>query len=94
MDGLNLDHDEARAVHRVVRAMHDGECPNCHKLHSSAAMQSGSGHECPSCGFTISSDESAAAMLEFARFMDRNLAVFWEWSWRRKQAAAQPEKGA
>jgi hypothetical protein len=24
---LNLDNDEARALHRIVRAMHDGECP-------------------------------------------------------------------
>lgn len=29
---LNLDHDEARALHRIVRAMHDGECPKCHKV--------------------------------------------------------------
>ncbi len=37
--GLNLDHNEARAVHRVVRAMHDGECPRCHTLRSSELMR-------------------------------------------------------
>lgn len=25
MNDLNLDHDEARALHRIVRAMHDGD---------------------------------------------------------------------
>lgn len=35
---LNHDHDLARSVHRVIRAMHDGECPCCHTLHPSDAM--------------------------------------------------------
>lgn len=39
---LNSDvepHDVARALHRVVRAMHDGECPQCHSIFSSGAMR-------------------------------------------------------
>lgn len=36
--GLNSDHTDARALHRVVRAMHDGECPKCHKVHPSDKM--------------------------------------------------------
>lgn len=38
MSELNLDHDEARALHRIVRAMHDGECPKCHTLSDSRRM--------------------------------------------------------
>jgi uncharacterized protein YhaN len=38
-DNLNLDHDEARALHRIVRAMHDGECPKCHRVHAAEDMQ-------------------------------------------------------
>jgi hypothetical protein len=38
MNPLNLDHDEARALHRIVRAMHDGECPNCHSIHDAREM--------------------------------------------------------
>ena len=29
---LDVDFEQARAVHRVVRAMHDGECPRCHTI--------------------------------------------------------------
>ena len=36
---LNLDHDLARALHRVVRAMHDGECPRCHEVYASERMR-------------------------------------------------------
>lgn len=39
MSELNLDHDEARALHRIVRAMHDGECPKCHAVHQSDKMR-------------------------------------------------------
>ena len=38
-DTLNLDRDEARALHRIVRAMHDGECPKCHAVHPSERMR-------------------------------------------------------
>lgn len=80
----DTDHSErARALHRVVRAMHDGECPKCHALHSSADMTryiyAGGGHRCPTCAFTITAAESEAALEEFAGFMDKNLAVFEEW---------------
>ena len=78
---LNHDHDEARALHRVVRAMHDGECPKCHRLHPAEVMLVGPpmGHQCPSCGFSISTAESEAALAEFGKFMDANLAVFEKW---------------
>ena len=38
---LNLDvsAEEARALHRIVRAMHDGHCPNCGGIHDSKEMR-------------------------------------------------------
>jgi len=124
-EGLNLDHDEARALHRVVRAMHDGECPKCHTLHDARDMLQydtpqirctkcgktsaenkqkycGKGdnkdnehrwermprpaidakivaHVCLKCGFRITAEESAAALAEFGKFMDRNLEIFEQW---------------
>lgn len=29
---LDVKDDEARALHRIVRAMHDGHCPSCGHL--------------------------------------------------------------
>lgn len=94
-DALNSDHDEARALHRVVRAMHDGECPKCHKVHDSSAMRTAwqsdhmgsplvwvKGWKCPSCGFRIMQQVAEAALLQFAKFMDRNCDIFEEWQTR------------
>ncbi len=87
MSSLHNDVDageRARALHRVVRAMHDGECPDCHKIHRAEAMEQRAifgaliGHACPSCGFQLSADESAAALQEFAPYMTRNLLIFEE----------------
>lgn len=84
MNGSNNDVDtaeRARALHRVVRAMHDGECPSCHQLWTSEQVRApnGDGHECPGCGFVISAEESREALKEFAVFMDRNLDIFEHW---------------
>lgn len=97
---LNLDHEEARALHRIVRAMHDGECPKCHDIHASDRMviwdRSGDtgqgekfkrGWRCPSCGFEITNEEAAEVFRIFAPFMKRNLAVFEKW---RAAHADQP----
>lgn len=78
-DDLNLDRDISRALHRVVRAMHDGECPECHNLFSSGEMETPDGHQCPACAFKISRAESAAVLELFAEYMDRNLEVFKRW---------------
>ena len=42
----NVDGDTARCLHRVVRAMHDGHCPNCGLLSSASEMEVAGGHEC------------------------------------------------
>lgn len=86
---LDVEFEQARAVHRVVRAMHDGECPKCHRLFESKEMvwapgnagNPNSAHKCPNrqCGFTISKEEMQAAINLFAPVMEKNLEVFEEW---------------
>lgn len=87
---LNLDHDEARALHRIVRAMHDGECPQCHDVFDAREMRrtyarmrttpmNQEGWECPACHFSISQMEAEEVLRLFAPFMERNLAVFRAW---------------
>lgn len=74
--------DIARALHRVVRAMHDGECPKCHELHSSDRMRDIDKHDrwvCPSCGFSISNEEADAALECFKPYMENNLKIFENW---------------
>lgn len=84
---LDTDVDTARAVHRVVRAMHDGECPRCHILFKSSSMlisdrslsAIGGDEMCPKCGFMITRSEQQAAIDLFGPIMDRNLDVFEAW---------------
>ena len=77
---LDVDFETARSIHRIVRAMHDGECPKCHALFESRHMTTMSGDEqCPACGFTITHDEMQAATQTFAPVMERNLEVFETW---------------
>lgn len=85
----------AEAVHEIVRALHDGECPKCHELFKSfqtvvpkpVTFSKGLPREdekCPSCGFTITREEIKAALKEFAPVMEKNLEVFEEWRKGRK----------
>ncbi len=96
MSELNHDHDVARSLHRVVRAMHDGECPKCHNVHPSDKMpysywsdgETYRGWRCPSCLFAITEEEANTIFQIFAPFMERNLAVFEQW--RRDGQAGLP----
>lgn len=91
---LDVDFETARALHRVVRAMNDGECPKCHILIEDYHMRKDSPLEmspkhtqtmiCPRCGFTITGEEAEAAMQTFSPVMDRNLEVFEKWRKSRK----------
>lgn len=76
------DFEVARSIHRIVRAMHDGECPRCHALAESRAMRAERTVRdmvCPECGFTITESEQVAAIKMFAPVMERNLEVFERW---------------
>jgi hypothetical protein len=89
---LNLDHNLGRALHRIVRAMHDGECPRCHKLQAADTVwttrpvykpNSRLGFEkimfCRFCEFTITEEESEAVIREFGPYMEQNLQIFETW---------------
>lgn len=79
--GMNSDvtASESRALHRVVRAMHDGNCPKCGLLEPSHEFVRDDGHMCPRCGFAISHDEATAALETFRPFMELNVAAFETW---------------
>jgi hypothetical protein len=86
---LDIDFETARALHRVVRGMHDGECPSCHGLVESHNMRQPRRADdqqvgnfdlkCPGCGFTITAKEQDAAIRAFGPVMEKNLAIFQEW---------------
>lgn len=87
---LNLDVDpgvRARALHRVVRAMHDGHCPKCGHLGPSDQFirpKAGWGiesaeHICPKCGFSISDSEASAALAEFLPYLGESVKIFEEY---------------
>lgn len=90
---LNLDvqAEQARALHRVVRAMHDGHCPNCGYLGASDLFVvdyvSGSerltDHVCPHCGFAVSDSEAKEALAQFAPFLQKSVVLFKQWQAER-----------
>ena len=95
---LDVDFETARSLHRIVRAMHDGECPSCHRLFQPNSVVSEKGSysfasdpkedkKCPNCGFTITRDEIDAALGQFAPVMEKNLQVFEQW--RRQRSSKQ-----
>jgi len=79
---VSLAPDTARALHRVVRALHDGNCPKCGALNPSDTVYDTAVYEgwcCPDCKFTITAEEAKAAMAAFRPFMEANLAIFEAW---------------
>lgn len=82
MSDLNLDvsAEEARALHRIVRSMHDGHCPACSLIGPAEAFEGPLGsHICPGCEFSISGAEAGAALAAFRPYLQRSLAVFEKW---------------
>jgi hypothetical protein len=86
---LCLDTDvlnKARALHRVWRALNDGDCPKCH--HAVAAtdvirpqLKDGVWLKCPNdeCGFYVLGEEITEIERMFAPAMDAAVAVFEAW---------------
>lgn len=86
---LALDTDtlvRARVLHRVWRALNDGDCPKCHKhtpAHTMIRSELGV-IRCPSCFFTVYANEIEAIEKEFAPAMDAAVKIFEEWRESRK----------
>ena len=78
--------DRARALHRVVRAMHDGHCPNCGFIAGSEAFLVNTlmGYECPRCQFRVDFQEAYEALLEFQPYFAKSVKVFNEWRQSRQ----------
>ena len=87
---LNLDtkSDQARALHRVVRAMHDGHCMNCgylapaHQFEAwvvKGGVQASLNHKCPKCAFTVTNVEAHLALMEFQEYANKSVDVFKAW---------------
>lgn len=81
--------DEARALHRVVRAMHDGNCPKCGHVGPDDTFKwltpDGIARwECPKCRYSISAGEAEAAMEAFRPYMQANVEVFEKWRANRR----------
>lgn len=76
--------ERARALHRVVRAMHDGHCPSCGHLANADSFVvdrhvESERHECPQCAFAIFKHEAEAALAEFRPYLQRSVEVFESW---------------
>jgi hypothetical protein len=81
---LDVSLEKARALHRVWRALNDGDCPKCHNYHSAAAINRDClGIMCPSCGFMVTLDEIEDIQNLFAPAMDAAVAIFEAWSEKR-----------
>lgn len=83
---LDVSLERARALHRVWRALNDGDCPKCHTFH--AATDIIRGHKylsdapalvCPSCSFCVTHREIEEIEIMFAPAMDAAVLIFEKW---------------
>lgn len=79
--------DIARACHRIVRAMHDGHCPNCGHLGTAESFAPIiGGHRCPVCQFRTTEEDEREALKQFAPLLRQSLDVFLQWRQERVRA--------
>lgn len=78
---LDVSLERARALHRVWRALNDGDCPNCHKHCPATAITRlvGGGIQCPACWFQVTGPEIEEIERLFAPAMNAALAIFNKW---------------
>lgn len=86
---LDVSLEKVRALHRVWRALNDGDCPKCHKHRAATAMDRETirGIACPDCGFYVTDEEIELIEEAFAPAMDAAVAIFEEW--RKDKAISQ-----
>jgi hypothetical protein len=85
---LDTSLEKPRALHRVWRALNDGDCPSCHS-HCAATeiVRSQIGIECPACGFYVTHGEIEDIETMFAPAMNAAVKIFMDW----RAEAAKPE---
>ena len=77
---LDVSLEKARALHRVWRALNDGDCPKCHRaVPATSILRDSTGMECPNCGFGVTFREIDAIEVMFAPAMNAAVAIFEEW---------------
>lgn len=86
---LDVSAEGARALHRVVRAMHDGHCPKCGYLgpadifwrdNKPPNTPADEGyHECPICHFVVTESVARAALAAFKPHFSKSVEVFERW---------------
>lgn len=88
LDAQDARATQARALHRIVRAMHDGHCPNCGHLGQAelficrGTTEALDCHQCPICAFAITGEEARRALAEFMPYLRESLMVFETWRGR------------
>jgi hypothetical protein len=86
---LDVSLEKARALHRVWRALNDGDCPKCH-THVRAThifTTDDGGLLCPSCNFKVTGAEIRDIEVMFAPAMDAAVAIFEQWRAGRHEPA-------
>jgi len=77
---LDISLERARALHRVWRALNDGDCPKCHEFHAATEIVREACYiGCPSCGFRVWRHEIREIEQMFAPAMDAAVAIFEAW---------------
>jgi hypothetical protein len=81
---LDVSLEKARALHRVWRALNDGDCPNCHAYHQATEMLrrwnvGQKGIMCPSCSFCVTTEEIQDIEKLFAPAMEAAVKIFQDW---------------
>lgn len=88
---LDVSLEKARALHRVWRALNDGDCPKCHRHHAAHVMvRSPEAIQCPWCGFNVTHQEIEEIEKLFAPAMDAAVGIFEEW--RRSRGPIESKK--
>lgn len=89
---LDTSLERGRALHRVWRALNDGDCPKCHQHGAATAMVrfgSPQSIQCPRCLFTVHGTEIEAIEKLFAPAMDAAVAIFETWREEQKRLEVQ-----
>ena len=91
---LDISGEEARALHRIVRGMHDGHCAKCGHLGPAESFVVDfvlrEGHECPECGFIVTTEEASAALAAFQPHLQKSLDIFERWRQGNANNTASP----
>ena len=82
---LDVSLEKARALHRVWRALNDGDCPKCHVFHAATEIVRDPGFiSCPNCGFYVFTEEIEEIERMFAPAMNAALNIFEAWRMERR----------